>query len=143
MDNNTNRNTPAQLRLTCATCGGHFRIITPTKLGNYALFCPHCKARIKLRMTPKTKNDVLVKPRLVEPVLGEPLKVKDKVYVIRRRAIVFRPYKAICPDCGSDIALLPKQAGKLLTAKCKNCQSMILYKAVENPDNNIPPGSVI
>ena len=140
MDKTSNINPPAQLRLTCATCGGHFRIITPTRLGNYALSCPHCNAQIKLRLTPKAKDDVLVKPRLVEPVLGEPLKVKDGVYVIRRRAIVFRPYKAICPDCGNDIVLLPKQAGKLLTAKCNNCKSMILYKAVENPDSNAPVG---
>ena len=132
----THNKTHTQLRLSCATCQGQFRVSLPSKHGSYALECPHCKARIKLKFAPpaserKDPKNVFVSPRVVEPVLGQPDRVRDKLYVIKQRAVVYRPYRAVCPDCGSDITLLPKTAGKVLAAKCNDCSTMILYKAVD------------
>ena len=140
MENNTKNGNPRQLRLACSSCGRLFRINVPAKPGNYATACPHCAAKIKLTLSPsneipkKPKTNGLVIPKVKEPVLGDPVKVKDKVFIIKTRAIVNRPYKAVCPDCGEDIALLPKRSNLLLTARCKKCGTLILYKAVENND---------
>lgn len=140
MENNTKNGNPRQLRLACSSCGRQFRINVPAKPGNYATACPHCTAKIKLTLSPsneipkKPKTNGLVIPKVKEPVLGEPVKVKDNVFVIKTRAIVNRPYKAVCPNCGEDIALLPKRDSVILTARCKKCGTMILYKAVKNND---------
>lgn len=135
--NNENRNTnPSQLRITCETCSKSFRINTPSKPGNYNVKCPHCATSIKVSIAAPKLSDAMHAPRIKAPVLGEPVKVQHKVYAIKKRAIVGRPYKAVCPDCGNDISLTPTLANKNLKAQCKQCGTVVVYKAVESNANS-------
>ena len=132
MNTDKNNNNPNQLRMTCDNCGKTFRINTPSKPGNYNTKCPHCATPVKVNIAAPNMSEVLHAPRIKAPILGEPVKVKEKVYAIKTRAVVNRPYKAVCPDCGTDISLTPTVVNKNLKAQCNKCGTVVVYKAVEN-----------
>lgn len=142
--NDKKSKTQETLRVTCKSCGKSFNIRIPEKPGRYSVKCPHCAKPISFtfseresqlkkirKMVPKVSA-----PQTNAPVLGETIKVKDRVYVIKTLAVVNHPYKAICPICGSNIPLLPTVTGKPIKASCKKCHSLVYYKAVEKGSSN-------
>lgn len=119
------------IKRTCDSCGKSFKVkvVMP---GHYRVACPHCSNVVKFVVSQEeAPGKMVIAPRLIAPELGHAEKVKDKLYVIKRRAIVFRPYKASCPDCKAEISLTPTEAGKVLRTKCDKCGTIIAYKAVE------------
>ena len=138
MEMNDN-NSQGKLRVSCNSCGKSFGIRFPAKPGKYNVNCPHCSKPISITFSKKEpKIDKLGKmapkmsaPRIKAPILGEVEKFKDKVYVIRKLAVVNRPYRVVCPDCGTDISLLSNEAQKAVKARCKKCHSVVIFKAVE------------
>lgn len=133
------KNNQGKLSVTCQSCGKSFGIRVPAQPGEYDLKCPHCANSISITFTkqePKqggmANNKKLISaPRIVAPILGELEKVKDRVYIIKTRAIVNRPYRVVCPDCGTNIALLANETNKVIKASCKKCRAIVFFKAVE------------
>lgn len=139
----TKNNTQGKLRVTCESCGKSFGIRIPAKPGNYNVTCPHCAKPISISFTKKEAGQVapsergrkISAPRIVAPILGKTERVKDRVYVVKTRAIVNRPYRVVCPDCGNNISLLTNEAGKTAKASCKKCHAVVFYRAVEKPSS--------
>jgi len=118
------------IKRTCDSCGKSFKVKVVAS-GRYRVVCPHCKEYVSFAVSKEeAPRRVLIAPRIISPELGHAEKVKDKLYVIKKRAIVYRPYKAVCPDCGQEIALLPTVTGKVIKTKCEKCGTIIAYKAV-------------
>lgn len=115
----------------CDSCGKSFKVkvVMP---GRYKVSCPKCRSYVRFVVTKQElPGRMLMAPRLVLPELGKAEKVQDKFYVIKKRAVVHRLYKATCPDCGEEITLSPHETGKVLRAKCEKCGTIVAYKAVE------------
>lgn len=122
---------------TCDSCGKSFNICIPNKPGKYKMNCPHCSKQISLTFSESKLNEFgkmakkLAAPRIKAPILGKPEKVKDRVYAIKTLAIINRPYRVVCPECGTDVPLLSSIAGKPIKARCKKCHALVFFKADE------------
>lgn len=67
------------------------------------------------------------------PVLGTPVRYKDseKLFIVRTKAVVDKPYKVVCPKCGNDIKVLAETANVVVREKCSHCGITVAFKAVE------------
>lgn len=115
----------------CDSCGKSFKVKV-VMAGRYKVPCPHCKNMVRFVVTKEeAPAKMVIAPRLIVPELGHADKVKDKFYVIKKRGIVGHPYKAFCPDCHTEMSIIPPVAHKVLRQKCEKCGTTIAYKAVE------------
>ncbi len=120
------------LERQCDSCGKTFKVKV-AMAGRYKVTCPHCKSLVRFAVTKeKAPGKAVIAPRLVVPELGLPEKVRDKFYVIKKRAIVGRPYKVTCPECHNALSIIAAEAGKVLRTGCDKCGTIIAYKAVEH-----------
>ena len=119
------------LKRQCDSCGKPFKVKV-RNAGRYRVACPHCKNMVRFVVTKdEAPAKMVIAPRFIVPELGHPEKVKDKLYVIKKRGIVGHPYKVVCPDCNNEMSIIPPEAGKVLRTRCEKCGTIIAYKAVE------------
>ena len=119
------------LKRQCDSCGKSFKVKVVMQ-GRYRVRCPHCKNMVRFVVTKEeAPAKTVIAPRLIVPELGHAEKVKDKFYVIKKRGVVGHPYKAICPDCHTEMSIIPAEPNKVLRKKCEKCGTTIAYKAVE------------
>ncbi len=119
------------LKRQCDSCGKSFKVKVPMQ-GRYRVRCPHCKNFVRFVVTSdEAPQKKVIAPRFIVPELGPCEKVRDKFYVIKKRGVVGHPYKVVCPDCSTEMSIIPAEAGKVLRSKCDKCGTTIAYKAVE------------
>ncbi len=122
------------LKRQCDSCGKTFKVKVATA-GRYRVACPHCKNTMRFVVSKdEAPASGVIAPRFIVPNLGQAEKVRDKFYVIKKRAVVGHPYKVVCPDCNAEMSIIPSEAGKVLRKKCEKCGTTIAYKAVEPKD---------